>query len=65
MMHRWEYFRLANGWLARPVGVLGTVGWINGIPWSAVPFDTEGQADAFVFAKNNSTHDTSTSEATR
>lgn len=29
-MHPWEYFRLANGWLARPVGVLGTAGWIGG-----------------------------------
>ena len=54
-MPRWEYFRLADGWLARPVGVLGAVGWIDGIPWSAVPFDTEEQADAFVFSKNNST----------
>ena len=65
MTVRWEYFRLAGGWLARPVGVLGTIGWINGIPWFAELFDTEEQADAFVFAKNNSTHGTSTSEVTR
>ena len=53
-MPRWEYFRLANGWLARPVGVLGTVGWDGGIPLSAVLFDTEEPADAFVSAKNSS-----------
>ena len=64
MTTRWEYFRLADGWLARPVGVLGTVGCIGGIPWSAMLFDTEEQADTFVFAKN-STHDISTSEVTR
>ena len=65
MMRRWEYFRHADGWLARPVGVLGTTGVIGGTLWSAVPFDTEEQADAFIFAKNNSTHDTSTREVTR
>ena len=54
---RWEYFRLAEGWLARPVGVLGTVGRDGGIPWSAVPFDTEEEADAFVFAKNRGQYD--------
>ena len=65
MTRRWEYFRLAGGWLARPVGVLGTVGWIDGIPWEASIFDTEEQADAFVFSKNNSAHDTFNTEATR
>ena len=63
-MRSWEYFRLAGGWLARPVGVLGTVGCIGGIPWSAVVFDTEEQADTFVFAKN-STHDTFNPEVTQ
>lgn len=57
MTHRWEYFRLAGGWLARPAGVLGTVGWNGGIPWSAVSFDTEEEAEAFVFAKNMRQYD--------
>lgn len=25
-----------NRWVVRPAGALGTCGWINGIPWSAI-----------------------------
>jgi hypothetical protein len=29
-----EATRLRNCWALRPVGALGTCGWINGVPWT-------------------------------
>lgn len=30
-----EATRLRTSWCIRPVGCLGTCGWIDGVPWTA------------------------------
>jgi len=40
----YEITRLRNSVCVRPVGALGTCGWINGTPWHAHFFTKEAAA---------------------
>jgi hypothetical protein len=35
-----------NRWAVRPVGCLGTCGWINGVPWTVCYVNARSEAQA-------------------